>query len=419
MSVARSARSRWQISTISGRFLSSGRTATLYGARSGWRAEDDPRLAADLLLAVGVDQERERRPVGAGRGLDDPRDEVLVGGLVEVLEVLAGRLRVATEVEVAPVVDALELLPAEREAVLDVDRLLRVVGELVGRVLAEAQPGGRHAVALVPGAGASAAIPRTPPSRLAGPDEVLHLHLLELAHPEDEVARADLVPERLPDLGDPERDLLARALLDVLEVDVRALGGLGPEVDDRGVVLDRAHVRLEHQVEPARRRQRAAVVRAVRPRRWTTVGSQQVGRRQVLGAGQLVEAVAAVAGRALDERVAERPDVARRDPDLGVHQDPGIEPDDVVALLDHRPPPGPLDVVLQLDPERPVVPDGVDAAVDLGATGRRSRAASRARRSSRGWRRRARRRLGSVDGGGVGHGGLLGAGPGMAGRERG
>ena len=46
------------------------------------------------------------------------------------------------EVEVAAVVDALELLPAERKAVLDVDGLLGVVGQFVGRVLAEAQPGG-------------------------------------------------------------------------------------------------------------------------------------------------------------------------------------------------------------------------------------------------------------------------------------
>ena len=58
----------------------------------------------------------------------------------------------ARQVEVAAVVDALELLPAEREAVLDVDRLLGVVGQLVGRVLAQAQPLGRDAVALVPGA---------------------------------------------------------------------------------------------------------------------------------------------------------------------------------------------------------------------------------------------------------------------------
>ena len=102
--------------------------------------ERDAGLAADLLLPVGVDQERERRPVRPRGRLDDPRDDVLVGRLVEVLEALAGGLGVARQVEVAPVVDAFELLPAEREAVLDVDRLLRVVGQLVGRVLAQAEP---------------------------------------------------------------------------------------------------------------------------------------------------------------------------------------------------------------------------------------------------------------------------------------
>ena len=81
--------------------------------------------------------------------------------------------------------------------------------------------------------------------------------------------------------------------------------------------------------------------------------------------GQLVEPEPAVVGRALDERIAERADVPRRHPDLRVHQDPGVEADDVVALLDHRPPPRPLDVVLELDAEGAVVPHGVDAAVDL------------------------------------------------------
>ena len=65
----------------------------MYGARSGWSASDDALLAADLLLAVGVDEERERGAVRAGGRLDDPRDEVLVGRRVEVLEVLAGRPR--------------------------------------------------------------------------------------------------------------------------------------------------------------------------------------------------------------------------------------------------------------------------------------------------------------------------------------
>ena len=103
-----------------------------------------------------------------------------------------------------------------------------------------------------------------------------------------------------------------------------------------------------------------------RPSRSTTVGSCRSVARQVLGAGQLVEPEALVVGRAFDERIAERSDMAGRDPDLRAHEDPGVEPDDVVALLDHRPPPGALDVVLQLDAERPVVPDRVDAAVDLG-----------------------------------------------------
>src|SRR3989442_8980098 len=42
--------------------------------------------------------------------------------------------------------------------------------------------------------------------------EELHLHLLELARPEREVAGRDLVAERLADLRDAERDLLAGGL---------------------------------------------------------------------------------------------------------------------------------------------------------------------------------------------------------------
>ena len=63
--------------------------------------------------------------------------------------------------------------------------------------------------------------------RFGGRHEELHLHLLELARAEDEVAGRDLVAEGLADLGDPERRLLARELQDVLEVDEDPLRGLG------------------------------------------------------------------------------------------------------------------------------------------------------------------------------------------------
>src|SRR5215468_2189597 len=72
-----------------------------------------------------------------------------------------------------------------------------------------------------------------------------------------------------------------------------------------------------------------------------------------------------VAGLALGERVHELGHVAAGLPDLPGQDDAGVEPDDVVALLDHRLPPLPLDVVLHLNAERAVVPGGPQPAVDL------------------------------------------------------
>src|SRR5260370_17128134 len=80
-------------------------------------------------------------------------------------------------------------------------------------------------------------------------DEELHLHLLEFAGAEDEVARRDLVPERLADLADAERDLLPRGLLDVLVVDEDALRRLWAQVRQTGLILGRAEVGTEQTVE--------------------------------------------------------------------------------------------------------------------------------------------------------------------------
>ena len=77
----------------------------------------------------------------------------------------------------------------------------------------------------------------------------MHLHLLEFAHAEDELAGDDLVPEGLADLRDAERQLHAAGLLDVEEVDEDALRRLRAEIDDASVATDCAELRLEHQVE--------------------------------------------------------------------------------------------------------------------------------------------------------------------------
>ena len=276
----------------------------------------------------------------------------------------------------------------ERELVLDVLGGVGVVGQLL---------------VLVPpqffGADTEPDVPRHPllrplgvgPLLLAGLDEVLHLHLLELAHPEDELARHDLIPERLADLGDAERDGLPRRLGDVLEVDEDALGRLGPEVELRRLLGERARGRLEHQVELADLGpvERARVGRpdllglddpAQRGR--GVVGVQRLDeplaeRVGVVGPplllqlvdgplDELVGPVAAAARLVVDERVRERVDVARRLPDGRVHEDGRVEAHHVVVLPHHRVPPPLPHVPLELDAQRAVVVDGPQPAVDLG-----------------------------------------------------
>ena len=84
------------------------------------------------------------------------------------------------------------------------------------------------------------------------------------------------------------------------------------------------------------------------------------------GVGELVGPEARLAGPAVHQGIGEAGDVAGGLPDLGVHQDGGVEAFDVVAGLDHRAPPAVLDVALELDAERAVVPDRAEPAIDLG-----------------------------------------------------
>src|SRR5262249_11863154 len=150
------------------------------------------------------DEERERGAVGAGGRLDHVRDVALLGLRVEVLELLAGELRVLGEVEVTAVGDPLELGPADREQVLDVAGARRVVAQLVGVVGAQLEVVGAYAELDVPVKALLEPV-LEPLLSLGGRDEVLHLHLLELARTEDEVAGRDLVAKRLADLRDSKR----------------------------------------------------------------------------------------------------------------------------------------------------------------------------------------------------------------------
>jgi hypothetical protein len=86
--------------------------------------------------------------------------------------------------------------------------------------------------------------------------EKLDLHLLELARPEREIARRDLVAETLADLGDAERHADAAAVQHVLEVHEDSLSRLGAEKRRPFLAGQRANIGLEHQIEFARLGQR-------------------------------------------------------------------------------------------------------------------------------------------------------------------
>ena len=209
--------------------------------------------------------------------------------------------------------------------------------------------------------------------------EELELHLLELAHAEDEVARGDLVAEGLADLTDAERQLFARGALDIVEVDKDALRGLGTEVDGVLRVLGHALEGLEHEVKLADvgkvvlAAARAGDLMLLDELLHLGLGEGVDGLRQFkTGPGapvldDLVRAETLMALAAVHQRVGEAAEVTGGDPGLGIHQNGGVQTDVVGVLLHELLPPGALDVVLQLRAERTVVPGVGETAVDFAA----------------------------------------------------
>ena len=136
----------------------------------------------------------------------------------------------AAQVVVGAVGNAPQLAPVgEREGVLDVGGGAAVEGQLGGLVVAQAQIFFLDAKAQQPVL--AVVLPVGEPLQVGvGLAEELALHLLKLAGTEGEVARGDLVAERLADLADTEGQLAAGRALDVRKVDEDALRGLGAQV---------------------------------------------------------------------------------------------------------------------------------------------------------------------------------------------
>ena len=197
--------------------------------------------------------------------------------LVEILQLLARVGLVLGQVEAPSCRDPLEFVGAEGELEEDIDAGPRVVGQVGLRLPVVVEILGTETDrGIVGGAlGDPVAVPHLPaPVRLGlaqvGPlapgghgavdqldglvrlDEELQFHLLELPGAEGEVLRRDLVAEGLADLADPEGDLHARGVADILELGEDRLGRLGTQVSDIVLRGGRADIGAEHEVEGTR-----------------------------------------------------------------------------------------------------------------------------------------------------------------------
>ena len=333
------------------------------------------RLVHDLLV-IRVAQHGQHAALHAEGRLDDIGDVALVRLGIEVGQILAGGLLVLGQVVIRAVGDAPQLAPAEGEQELEVRRGLGVEAQLLGVVVAQAEVFVLQADTEQPVMAERA--PVVEPLEVgAGLAEELQLHLLELAHAEDEVAGGNLVAEGLTDLAHAEGQLAAGGALGVDEVGEDTLRRLGAEVHGVLRVLGHALERLEHQVKLA---DVGEVVLAAGGAGDIVLLDEVLhlllGER-VDGLGQLdrllmaelldqlVGAEALLALAAVHQRIGEAREVAAGDPRLRVHEDGGVLADVVGVLLHELLPPGLLDVVLQLDAEGAVVPRVGEAAVDL------------------------------------------------------
>ena len=317
---------------------------------------------AHLVLAVCIGEHREEHAPETDRRLDDVRHKAILGLLVQVREIQTARLLVTREVEIGAVVRAPKLFRPLRECEVDVVRGGRVVRALVLLVLVPGQA--RLAYAEI----AREEIPRKPSPRLirfslrVGTDEVLHLHLFELADTEDEIARGYLVPERLPYLRDTERQLRVSRVDDILEIREDGARSLRSQVRDCRIILNGTDPRLHHHVVAARRRER--LLSAGRARGVL----EEFGKFRDIGAVRICQVVRtepSAAALTVDERVGESGDVAGRFPKLRVLDYRAIDPEDVIALLHHTAPPELLQVVLELDAHRTEIVEAGESAINL------------------------------------------------------
>ena len=241
--------------------------------------------------------------------------------------------------------------------------------------------------------------------------EEFHLHLLKFTGSEDVVSRRHLIAKGLSNLGDSKGHLDPCGVENVLVVQEDSLCGLGSQVGDIVFAPRCTDVGLEHQIESSRLGESAGFLGiGSHHHRALCLGEIHVGYglEEVLGCSatkrlfhlllrtfgiafykgvggmnfcilagppdqDVVRAVAPLGGPAVHHGVREAAHMTAGHPGLGVLNNGRIDADDVEHVsigadrgtLHHVAPPTIAQVVLELGAQGAIVPEAVEASVDL------------------------------------------------------
>ena len=163
----------------------------------------------------------------------------------------------------------------------------------------------------------------------AGHNKIFQLGLFKLPDAEDKVARCDFIAERFADLSNAERQLARGGINHVFKLGKNCLCGFRTQISQIFRIINRADRRLEHQVK--------------------RTGFGQICRAAIraLSVFNVVSAETPFAFAAVGHRVRESVFMAGIMQNLAVSQNSGIQSFDIITFIDHCPPPGRFQVVLQ------------------------------------------------------------------------
>ena len=312
------------------------------------------------FLIVSVAQESEHHPAYAEGRLDHIRNIPGVILLIKIGLILAGGGLVRRQVKVCAGGNAPKLAPLGKgEGVFKIGRGIGIVAQFFLLMIPEPQVFLMNAQVEQPLM--AEVLPIREPFKLGTRfAEEFQLHLLKFARAENEVARCNFIAERFADLRNAERQLLARAALNVLEVYKDALRGFGTEINGVFCVFRHALEGLEHQVKLANVGKVVLAAGRAGDRIFVDISFHFLWGESIHGLGQgnvfflrpsfndFVSTEAFFAFLAVHKRIGKPANVAGSNPYLRVHQNSRIKADIIGAFLNKLFPPGLFYVVFQL-----------------------------------------------------------------------